>query len=238
MYIMSKKILSLGISFLFASLVLLNSCKPEDTIAPALTLIGGNNVYQFLPAAKNTAPAFVDPDWKAIDNRDGDMHNKVKVYGTVNTNLKGTYMLTYSVKDAAGNVSTVTRTINIINNADSLAGSYTVTDTAMTSPPLISSYASSISSDMYVNNMVHFGNFGGYYGDSMIVGYLNASKTAISIPSDTARAIGAGNQEHVFSGGGTDSVGALIPTIIKLNWTDQSITPSAPTVQHNTLWKH
>jgi hypothetical protein len=180
----------------------------------------------------------VDPDWNAMDNKDGDMHNKVKVYGTVNTNLKGTYLLTYTVKDAAGNVSTLTRTVSIINNADSLAGSYTVTDTAMTSTPFIGSYGSSISSDMYVNNMIHFGNFGGYYGDSMIVGYLNTAKTLITIPSDTAKAIGAGNQEHVFNGGGIDSVGSLIPTVIKLNWTDESITPAAPTVQHNTLWKH
>lgn len=40
----------------------------------------------------------------AVDKEDGDISNKVKVDGKVNTSLSGMNQLTYSVRDSAGNV--------------------------------------------------------------------------------------------------------------------------------------
>lgn len=61
--------------------------------------------------------SFVEPGYKATDNFDGVITNKVVVSGIVNFNVVGTYNLTYSVTDWAGNISDpVTRTYNVFEN--------------------------------------------------------------------------------------------------------------------------
>ena len=52
-------------------------------------------------------------DYKAIDNYDGDITNKVVVNGTVNNKKEGNYLIKYSVKDSSGNEQNVNRTINV-----------------------------------------------------------------------------------------------------------------------------
>lgn len=50
------------------------------------------------------------------DDVDGNITNFLKISGSVNTKVKGTYSVTYTVKDKAGNTSTVTRKITVIDN--------------------------------------------------------------------------------------------------------------------------
>ena len=52
----------------------------------------------------------------AKDNVDGDITKLLAIKGTVNANAKGVYTLTYSVKDKAGNATTVTRKITVVDN--------------------------------------------------------------------------------------------------------------------------
>ena len=47
----------------------------------------------------------------ATDNEDGSLTSKIKMTGTVNTKKAGTYTITYSVSDKAGNRTEVTRTV-------------------------------------------------------------------------------------------------------------------------------
>lgn len=42
-------------------------------------------------------------DCKAIDNFDGDITNKIEINGEYNSNIPGTYIVEYTVKDDAGN---------------------------------------------------------------------------------------------------------------------------------------
>jgi len=79
-----------------------------DTTPPVLTL-NGSATMQI-----NQGTTYVEPGFTAIDNIDGDITNRVTVTGTVNINTAGTYTLTYRVADAAGNVSTATRTVTVI----------------------------------------------------------------------------------------------------------------------------
>ncbi|KAB7790347.1 immunoglobulin-like domain-containing protein [Bifidobacterium leontopitheci] len=51
----------------------------------------------------------------ATDNRDGDLTSKIKISGTVNTSVAGTYRVTYTVSDKAGNTATAIRTVTIKN---------------------------------------------------------------------------------------------------------------------------
>lgn len=47
----------------------------------------------------------------AIDDKDGDITNKIVVTGKVDTKKAGTYIITYTVEDSAKNIATVKRTI-------------------------------------------------------------------------------------------------------------------------------
>ncbi|SEP76067.1 Por secretion system C-terminal sorting domain-containing protein [Hyunsoonleella jejuensis] len=82
----------------------------EDTIAPVITLIGASSIDLDVGGTYNEQGA------TATDNIDGDISASIVIGGdVVDTNIAGTYMVTYNVSDAAGNAATqVTRTVNVI----------------------------------------------------------------------------------------------------------------------------
>ncbi|MDO1502257.1 DUF5011 domain-containing protein [Winogradskyella maritima] len=79
-----------------------------DTVAPIITLVGASVVDLNLGSPYNEEGA------TATDNVDGDLTNTIVISGSVDTNTAGAYVLTYSVTDSSGNVSDVTRTVNVI----------------------------------------------------------------------------------------------------------------------------
>ena len=79
----------------------------SDPIAPELTLKGQPLILVRL------GKTYREPGFTAMDNCDGDITDKVVVNGTVNGSKTGTYVLEYSVQDASGNVTTVTRTVMV-----------------------------------------------------------------------------------------------------------------------------
>jgi LPXTG-motif cell wall-anchored protein len=84
--------------------------KKADVVAPELTI----------PVDSSIA---IDSDFDSLtgvsasDVVDGDVTAKIAVTGTVDTTTVGTYTLNYSVKDAAGNTSTATRTVTVTEGA-------------------------------------------------------------------------------------------------------------------------
>lgn len=76
-----------------------------DVTAPVLTLLGEESME--IPARST----FFEPGFSAIDDFDGDISEKVTVCGNVDVNLCGTYLLTYTAEDAAGNRTQKERTI-------------------------------------------------------------------------------------------------------------------------------
>ena len=90
--------------------VLLNG---KDTSPPRITLLGAN------PVTLEQGEPFVEPGYKATDNVDGDITGKVQVSGNVNAEVVGTYTLTYTVSDKAGNAATpVTRSVIVVEPQD------------------------------------------------------------------------------------------------------------------------
>lgn len=80
---------------------------PADITAPELTLTGE-------AAIKVVARRpFEEPGFAAMDDRDGDLTASVTVTGEVDVNLCGSYTLTYRVSDAAGNVATAERIVEV-----------------------------------------------------------------------------------------------------------------------------
>jgi hypothetical protein len=80
-----------------------------DTEAPVITLSGQASV--FIESGQN----YIDSGATAMDNIDGDIPLPlITVVNTVNTRSVGTYTVTYSVSDFAGNAAaTVTRSVRV-----------------------------------------------------------------------------------------------------------------------------
>ena len=81
-----------------------------DTANPELELFGGASV------TREAGQAWAEPGAAGHDARDGNVTASVTVTGTVDMNTTGTYILTYSVADAAGNTATANRTVTVVGN--------------------------------------------------------------------------------------------------------------------------
>ncbi len=85
----------------------------KDTLPPVITLTGNKSVY--VPIGTT----YSDPGYSAVDEKDGDVTANVTVSGSVNTSAAGTYTVTYSVTDQAGNTANETRTVYVYQKAES-----------------------------------------------------------------------------------------------------------------------
>ena len=77
----------------------------KDVTAPELRLNGDAEITMAV------GTEYVDPGYSATDDYDGDVTSKVVISGTVNNAKAGTYELTYTVSDTAGNTTFKKRTI-------------------------------------------------------------------------------------------------------------------------------
>ena len=89
-----------------------NSGTPvSDT--PTITLNGSEKM------TLKIGEEYVELGAKAQDDTDGDLTNKISISGTVNTGKKGTYKVTYTVKNSKGKEATKTRTITVTDGSSS-----------------------------------------------------------------------------------------------------------------------
>jgi len=90
-----------------------------DGTAPSLSLSGftgtgsgvGGNTYTM---THEVGTPFTAPSATAMDGVDGDLSAQVTMTGSVNSAVIGTYTLTYSVSDAAGNSITITLIVEVV----------------------------------------------------------------------------------------------------------------------------
>lgn len=84
-----------------------------DTTAPVIQLSGFDTVELLVDGL------YDDPGATASDDQDGDISNQIIAVSTIDTAVAGTYDVTYSVTDAAGNqASEVTRTVLVVAAED------------------------------------------------------------------------------------------------------------------------
>jgi hypothetical protein len=81
----------------------------KDTTAPLVSLTGGSTL------TVECHGHFEDPGATANDNCGGDLSSEITVSGSVDITVPGTYTLVYSVRDAAGNLGSATRTVHVVD---------------------------------------------------------------------------------------------------------------------------
>lgn len=79
-----------------------------DYDAPELTLLGDN------PLSLSVGNAYVEPGYTAIDAHDGDITTGVEITGVIDVNTPGTYELTYTSTDRAGNYAVDYREVIVV----------------------------------------------------------------------------------------------------------------------------
>lgn len=79
-----------------------------DTIKPVITIIGAN------PFSVKKDSVYTDLGATATDDKDGNITSNIRTSGTVNTAIVGTYVISYAINDKAGNIDSVTRTVNVV----------------------------------------------------------------------------------------------------------------------------
>jgi hypothetical protein len=84
-----------------------------DTTPPVITVLGDN------PATVNVGDTYNDAGATAEDDVDGLV--VVNPSGSVDTSTAGTYTITYTATDAANNIATETRTVNVVAAEDTTA---------------------------------------------------------------------------------------------------------------------
>jgi hypothetical protein len=197
-----KKLLFGSAALVGMAMLSLTSCKSDET-APAITISGGNTQTVSLNAA------LTDPGATANDDSDGDVTSLVTsdYLDVVDENQTGTYTVTYTVADKAGNVGTATKAVTVRNDAYMLAGNYAVTDlSGGSSTP----YTETIGLSTTVNNRITFTKFAAYANNNAI--YANVTGTNITVPAQTTPSpVGNPAAIRTFDGNGTTStVGFII----------------------------
>ncbi len=81
-----------------------------DDIAPDLSLNGNNNYYL------NLNDPYEEQGAIAIDEKEGDLTDKIEVTGSANTAEVGTYTINYKVQDSKGNIAEKNRYISVFEN--------------------------------------------------------------------------------------------------------------------------
>ena len=225
---MKKQLIAIASVAMLAGVVTFSSCKKDDTTAPVLTITGGNSQSQSLPATANGG-TWTNPTATATDDVDGNVTSSVTVSGAVNPNLKGTYTLTYSVSDAAGNIATQAVTVNIVNDAEYLAGNYNVKDSLYNPSILVTPYTDVITTDNAVNNHFWVTMFGDYINGSVYMTVNTAQ--AVNVPSQTVTCGSPANARiftnTVLAQGGTATGTGAAGTTIIIDYKETVISPAS-----------
>lgn len=90
----------LKIKYLNVDKVLIRKINVVDNVTPELTIQADETIY----IDENSS--YVRPDYKAVDNVDGDITDKVKVESNVDVSKVGEYKETYTVTDSSKNTTT------------------------------------------------------------------------------------------------------------------------------------
>jgi hypothetical protein len=193
---MKKIIFSTATIALLTLSLVYTGCKKEDKdeTNPVVTINGSATFYV------QKGKTFSDPGATATDETDGTLTPSAS--GSVNTATVGTYIVTYTAKDEAGNSGTATRTVYVVD----FAGSYTVTETCdMTGT---GGGTSTVTISASTNNGLIIANFA-LAGATVTATFTG---TSLTVPSQTSSG-------ETFAATGTISGGVGSALKLNINYT-------------------
>ena len=209
---MKKQIIQISLFALVISSLIVACKSDSDSTAPTITLNGRN------PDSLAMLIAYVDLGATAMDDKDGTITSKIAVNASdVDNKLPDSYIVTYSVSDAAGNSSTATRDVVVYANPAGLARNYNVLDTCGP-PPAATPFAYSQSPIALNGTQIKFNKFADYIGNVNIVATINRNGT-ITLPYQTDNGIGTSSENHTFVG-----TGHVTATGFYLEYTDTNLS--------------
>ena len=142
-----------------------------DKIVPVISLTGGKVTLL-------TGNKYTEPGYKASDNYDGDLHDKVIVTNNIDTTKAGTYKVTYKVSDSSGNIAEATR--EVVIKKPNVVVATPPREVKVEAPKVVeTSYANTLKKNKFTKSVIH------------LEGYLKE-------PSDTnkIRLVGEENYEY------------------------------------------
>lgn len=212
---MKKNLFSISAVIVILSLVIIQGCKKDDTTPPVVSLNGSSTQTISLNSS------YSDPGATATDDEDGTVTASSDASSTnPNVNLAGTYIITYTASDAAGNVGTASRTVIVKNDADYLEGTYLTTEGTST-------WTQTISASATVNNRIHFSKFANYSNNDDIYATVTGSQVDLGT-SQNGVGIGASGCTHTFTPNGTGTPISSTPITFSIKFTDQQLAGGAP----------
>ncbi len=216
---MKKQLFLSAAVLLTAGMIWMTGCKKDDTTPPVVTITGANPLTISL---NNTSVA--DPFATATDDQDGDIAASSissDWSSKVDVNLKGSYTVTYSATDAAGNVGTATRTVNVINDAEAFAGTYQGNETDINGPYTYVQL-NTVTASTTVNNRITLTRLGDFANNTV---YINVTGTTLTMPSQTVTNVGTGANPCDIHNRQSDGTGTKTATGFNLTYNDAKVAP-------------
>ena len=191
---MKKQILFLAALFI-ATAIIFTSCKKDDTTAPVVKL---NSTTSSIRVILNSTTT--DPGATATDDVDGAVTPTSNWATAVNLNLTGTYTVTYSATDKAGNVGTATLSVVVYNEAESLVGNYSVVDLVQGGSP--STYSDAITVSSTTNKKIIVQKFADYLNGTVSF-TVDLTANTVTVPTQTVHCGTSPNDaDRTFAGTG------------------------------------
>lgn len=202
-----------------AMLMVFSACETEDLVNPVITLSGADTIEIVL----NDPAGFTDPGATATDDKDGDLTAQIIKTGTVDVAKIGSYELTYSVSDNAGNQATVKRIVNVVVKQATYTGNWAVVDIVSSTDTSISgtyNYNATITASGVDQTKIMIANFGGFTA-SFVVNANFAIFGDFTIPSQPLT--GSGYTGTISGTGTTTPTGLTLTFNYIVNYTDGQI---------------
>jgi hypothetical protein len=208
---MKKMILSIAALAMIFGVTLITSCSKDDTTAPVITVtpVSGNTTINV-----TLGSAYTDAGATATDNKDGDLTSSIVSDASAsnpNINKAGTYTITYTVSDAAGNTGTATRTVNVVVLPSNLAGHWKVSDDDITDT-LVTPYNDVLTASTTNAVDVWVGQFAAYTGAAIKFTLSGTCGLTVTIPQQSI-VCGTDQLNRTFTGTGTVSTDGATITI-------------------------
>ena len=214
---MKKNIISISAAMILLSLFIMQGCKKDDTTPPVISLGGSSTVNHILNSS------YTDAGATATDDEDGDV-SVTSDYSSTNPNkdLTGTYIITYTATDAAGNVATASRTVIVYNEAAAAyAGTYNASETDILGPY---TYVQQnvVSASQTVNNRITLTRLGDFANNTV---YMNITGTTIDLPNQTVANVGTGTNPCDVHDRTSNGTGVKTTQGFNLTYNDSKVAP-------------